>query len=203
MNSIKEFLKELWEELLKVSLFVLGKITLCLVIVGLYGFLCYEIIKAALIIDKLQEWTLLIVIATIAIIAGCIGCCIASIYFLFNGYAIYIIEKTFNLYNKPDGEYVIIPNSKWLFWLPLFCTKAANTIGLKAKKNGNIIELSGIKRNIPYTLFRSIFGKKKSPVYNHYGSYYANSPYFNKFSQFGYIHGYIKDHCCPLKNNLF
>jgi len=190
-NSLLVDMKELGLLLLELVLrlaFILGKITLCIVIIGLYGFLCYEIIEIASTVDKLIELpTFLIVIVSIvyiAIIVGCIVCCIASIYFLFNGYAIYIIEKTFNLYNKPDGEYVIIPNSKWLFWLPLFCTKAANTIGLKAKKNGNIVELSGIKRDIPYTLFRSIFGKNY--LYSdHPFSKYFPPIYFNQFSKFG------------------
>lgn len=175
-------MKELWEELLKVSLFVLGKITLCLIIVGLYSFLCFELFK---ILDELSKgWpTFLIVISVIlfmAIIAGCIVCCIASIYFLFNGYAIYIIGKTLGLYNKPDGEYVILPENKWLFWLPLLCIKTANITGLKAKKNGNFIELRGTKnRHIPYTFFHSIFGKD-------YPSSKDCPPIeFNQFSEFG------------------
>ncbi|MDR2593153.1 MAG: tetratricopeptide repeat protein [Fibromonadaceae bacterium] len=143
---MKDFFKDLSEGTLKVLIYVC-RIILCLIIVGLYCFLCFEIVSIA---DKLNGWLIL------ALIVGYIAGCVASIYYLFNGYAIYIGEKILRLYNKPDGEYVIISDSKWLFWLPIFYREATDIIcwrwGIKAKKNGNILELSGIKeRHIPYT----------------------------------------------------
>jgi len=172
---MKEFLKDLWENTLKAILYTC-RIILCLIIVGLYGFLCYEIIEILTTFYKLNGWLILIIIAAIA---GCIAGCRASIYFLFNGYAIYIGEKILRLYNKPDGEYVIISDSKWLFWLPIFYREATDIIsqrlGIKAKKNGNIIELRGIKeRYFPYPYnFRFIFPNFRRFDFDQFGCIYS------------------------------
>jgi len=142
--------------------------TLCFVIViaGLYGLLYFDIASPLFVI-----------------IAGCIVLCIASMYFLFNAYVIYISEKILRLYNKPNGEYVIIPNnSKWLFWLYLFYNPYIWEIGIKAKKNGNFLELSGIKEerfhwSTSPSIFRFIF-------FDNYNS--CNSSHFD-FNRFGFI----------------
>ena len=71
-------------------------------------------------------------------------------YLLLNGctnyYVNYIDKKILSLYNKPDGEYVIISNSAWSFLLPVLWTEVAFIIGrgIKAKKDGDYIELNGI-----------------------------------------------------------
>jgi hypothetical protein len=126
------------------------RITVCFVIViaGLSALFDFEIVPPPLII-----------------IAGCIAGCIVSILILFNGYVIYIGEKILRLYNKPDGEYVIL--NKWLSWLHY--TDIWN-IGLKVKKNGNFLELSGIKeRYIPEDIpFCSIFCEY-SRDFDHFG----------------------------------
>jgi hypothetical protein len=137
----------------RILVLYLGKMTLCLIIVGLYGLLYF-------------------IINPIAIIA----CCIASIYFLFNGYDIYIGKKILRLlYKNVDGEYIIISDSKLLFWLPLFWTEAIHIIGvgIKAKKNGDYSELSGINGKL--SNFRFNFCK--------------NSEYFD-FNQFGILRNY-------------
>jgi tetratricopeptide (TPR) repeat protein len=142
--------------------------TLCFVIAiaGLYGLLYFDITRPLFVI-----------------IAGCIVLCIASMYFLSNAYVIYISEKILSLYNKPDGEYVIIPdNSKWLFWLYLFYNPYIWKIGIKAKKNGNFLELSGIKEDRFHwstspSIFRFIF-------FDNYNS--CNSSHFD-FNRFGFI----------------
>jgi len=122
---------------------------------------------------ELNEWFSSIVLVIIA-------CCIASIYFLFNGYDIYIAKKILRLYKKADGEYIIISNSKLLFWLPLFWTEAVYIIGvgIKAKKNGDYFELSGINGILSWN-FRFNFCKK--------------SEYFD-FNQFGQI--YYRPYLC-------
>ena len=92
-----------------------------------------------------------------------------------NYYVNYIDKKILSLYNKPDGEYVIISNSAWLFWLPILWTEVAIIIGIgiKAKKDGDYIELNGISaRYLPH------------PNYFSFG-FCKNSYYYSSFHGFG------------------
>ncbi|GBU23908.1 tetratricopeptide repeat protein [Fibrobacteria bacterium R8-3-H12] len=166
----------------------LGKITLCFVIIGLCGFF-YSLTDVSLfsfldsnlpgIMFSVEFW-LSFLVTMITFVCGT-----ASIYFLFSSkYRRYISEKILRLYEKTDGEYIIISDSKLLFWLPLFWTDAVYIvgIGIKAKKNGNCLEVSGIR------------GELRFKYDNYFYFKFNDKPDFSCGNNFGQINfGQIND----------
>jgi len=142
---------------------VLGKIILCFVIVvGLYEF--YEFLYFTVKGTFIPFITIAIIVFSIA-----------SVYVLFVGYAKYITRKILNLYKKPDGEYIIISDSIWLFWLPIFWLELSKVVGLgiKAKKIRDCIELREVrKKEGSYGClfqFRFDFCKKSNSNFSRFG----------------------------------
>jgi hypothetical protein len=118
----------------------LSKISLSIIIVAIHGFLYTYFFD--IIIISFKNW-LIIELSILFVMSQTL---MGSIYFFNCYYAKYITKKILDLYKEPDGKYIIVSDSVWQFWLPIFWRVSNKIIGwgIKAEKKGDYIELKGI-----------------------------------------------------------